>query len=173
MPHEQQVTENDDACDGDGGGYDGDTRLHPDGLRQRVDQHPGEPGSPCPGRPGEQTTFLADGTTTVHGAFAVTGYVQTAECGPDVPDDVQYDDAGARRTLILPADVEVELLGTTMTDPNPRPATLADLEPLLRAQFATPRGEATVAGFMLWSSYFQLTFGADGRVTGITGIFRP
>lgn len=128
-------------------------------------------GSPCPDRSGTQT-ILADGTTTVDGAFAITGYVQTAQCGPGVPDDVQYADTGGRRSFVPPADVRVELLGTALTG-NQHPATLAALEVLLRAEFSTPPVTATSDGSMLWSDYFQLNFGADGRISEITDLYRP
>jgi hypothetical protein len=128
-------------------------------------------GSPCPDRSGTQT-ILADGATTVDGAFAITGYVQTAQCGPGVPDDVQYTDTGARRSFVLPADVRVELLGTALTG-NQHPATLSALEVLLRAEFSTPPVTATSDGSMLWSDYFQLNFGADGRISEITDLYRP
>jgi hypothetical protein len=125
-------------------------------------------GSQCPDVPGTETV-LVDGTTTVDGAFTLLGYVQTALCGPGVPDDVDYQNTGSHRGFALPADVKVELTGTTSLEP--RAATLADLEGLL--QITSDTSNATYDGFRLPSHYFVLTLGAGGRIVQVTSLYRP
>jgi hypothetical protein len=128
-------------------------------------------GSHCPAPAGTEVIY-ADGTTTVNGTFAVTGYVETAECGPNVPDDVIYQNTGTHRSFALPSGIKVTLTGSDGV--HPRTATLADLEALLQNAFGSkPSARPVTKGVGLGSHYFSLTLGADGEVTGIESIYIP
>lgn len=132
---------------------------------------PSPVGSHCPDAPGTETIFV-DGITTVGGDFAVTGYQQSTTCGPGVPDDYILNNVGPHRSFVLPADVQVELLGSVPSDQHA--ATLADLEELLNSAFATPKPTGgTANGSMLWSHNFLLALGAGGKITKITSLYHP
>jgi hypothetical protein len=120
----------------------------------------------------------ADGTTTVGGSFALTGYRQVTICGPGVPDDVQYSDAGSHTTFVIPASAQVTLLGASASQTYS--ATVADLRSLLATApfvgfkaLASASPEASPSRYVLWSPLFQLRVSSDGTVLGVTSLYHP
>jgi hypothetical protein len=101
----------------------------------------------------------------VDGVVRLSGYVQSLECGPGVPDDVQYTDAGSVQTFAAASTATYTLRGSDPAkDYAVSAATFMDVAD----------GTSTGKGDLGWDrGICELHLDQSGRVISVEGVYTP
>ncbi len=124
------------------------------------------------GTPGRTTTqyIRAIAMNTSGNAVILTGYRESRDSGPGVPDDVQYEDTPGVHSWTIDPSTRVGLWAPE----GPLSSTTAELARLVHAGLSgtfNPRSPANVPGW--YGGLFQLSITADGHVSAVEELYHP
>jgi hypothetical protein len=105
------------------------------------------------------------------GQYALIGYQEQTVCGPNVPDDVEYNDGATLLTVRLEPAAKITLLGS-LPD-NQYAADAGTLVSLIQGAVASPSPRYTEDALAWFGGVFQIKLDAAGEISQITELYHP